>query len=137
MKKRRKGQTVVEISKQLLCNFVDGMSRHLVNFYAVAADEGYAGTIESRRETFLSPMQSNVLHGIFIVSNTVVSISVAGIVHLAVYARTICRKIIDVAAKIVATSGKIVLKVTTATLKNVKFDILWERSGSPPQFICD
>ena len=60
----------------------------------------------------------------------------SGIVHVAAYATTVRRKLIDVAAKIVATSGKIILKVTTATWKNLKFDVLWERSGAPPQFIC-
>lgn len=59
----------------------------------------------------------------------------SGIIHAAAYATTVRRTLIDVAAKIVATSGKIILKVTAATWKKLKFDVLWELSGSPPQFI--
>ena len=32
-------------------------------------------------------------------------------------------------------SGNIILKVTSATWKNLKFDVLWKRSGSPPRFV--
>lgn len=60
----------------------------------------------------------------------------SGIVHTAAYATTVRRTLIDVAAKIAATSGRIILKVTVATWKKLKFDVLWERSASPPQFIC-
>ena len=56
------------------------------------------------------------------------------IVPLAAYATTVRRKLIDCAAKIVKTSGKIILKVTSATWKNLKFDVLWKRSGAPPRF---
>ena len=51
------------------------------------------------------------------------------------YATTIRRTIIDIAAKIVKTSGKIILKVTSATWNTLKLDVLWERSGSPPRFL--
>lgn len=51
------------------------------------------------------------------------------------YATTIRRTIIDIAAKIVKTSGKIILKVTSATWNTLKLDVLWERSGSPPRFV--
>ena len=54
MKKSRKGQPVIEIFKQLLCNFVDGTSRHLVHYDELREDAGYAGTIESRLEGLLS-----------------------------------------------------------------------------------
>lgn len=60
----------------------------------------------------------------------------SGIVHAAAYATTVRRKTIDVAAKIATTAGKIILKVTSATWKNLSFDVLWERSGSPPRFAC-
>jgi hypothetical protein len=50
------------------------------------------------------------------------------------YATTVRRRIIDVAAKIVRTAGKIILKVTTATMEQVNFAKLWERSNTPPQF---
>jgi len=58
----------------------------------------------------------------------------SGIVQTTAYATTVRRTIIDIAGKIIRTSGKIILKVTTATWKNLGFDVLWERSGSPPRF---
>jgi hypothetical protein len=58
----------------------------------------------------------------------------SGIVHAAAYPTTVRRALIDVAAKIVTTSGRIILKVTAAVWKSLTFDVLWERSGSPPQF---
>jgi len=60
----------------------------------------------------------------------------SGIVHAAAYPTTVRRTLIDIATKIVATSGRIILKVTAALWKTLKFDVLWERSGSPPQFVC-
>ena len=59
----------------------------------------------------------------------------SGIIPVAAYATTVRRKLIDVAAKIAKTSGKIILKVTAATWKTLQFDVLWERSGSPPRFV--
>jgi hypothetical protein len=56
------------------------------------------------------------------------------IIPLAAYATTVRRKLIDCAAKIVKTAHTIILKVTSATWKNLKFDVLWKRSGSPPRF---
>jgi len=56
------------------------------------------------------------------------------IIPLAAYATTVRRKLIDCAAKIAKTANKIILKVTPATWKNLKFDVLWKRSGAPPQF---
>ena len=99
MRKNRKGQRVTEIFKQLLCNFVDGTSRHLVHF-------------DILREDVCSE-----------------------IIPVVSYAATVRRKLIDIAAKIVRKSGKIILKVTSATWKNLKFDVLWKRSGSPPRFV--
>jgi hypothetical protein len=60
----------------------------------------------------------------------------SGIVPVTAYATTVRRKLIDIAAKIVATSDKIILKLTRPTWERLKFDMLWERSGSPPQFMC-
>ena len=57
------------------------------------------------------------------------------IIPLAAYATTVRRKLIDCAAKIAKTSHNIILKVTSATWKNLKFDVLWKRSGSPPRFV--
>ena len=51
------------------------------------------------------------------------------------YATTFRRRVIDIAAKIVRTSGKIILKVTSVVWKQLKFDLLWAKSGSPPQFV--
>ncbi len=51
---------------------------------------------------------------------------------VAAYATTVRRKLIDCVAKIVKSSGKIILKVTSATWKNLKFNVLWKRSGAPP-----
>ena len=57
------------------------------------------------------------------------------IIPVVSYATTVRRKLIDIAAKIVKKSGKIILKVTSATWKNLNFDVLWKRSGSPPRFV--
>ena len=57
------------------------------------------------------------------------------IIPVVSYATTVRRKLIDIAAKIVKKSGKIILKVTSATWKNLKFDVLWKRSGSLPLFV--
>lgn len=58
----------------------------------------------------------------------------AGVIPVTAYATTVRRKLIDIAAKIVATGGRIILKITRAAWKQVEFDVLWERSGSPPRF---
>lgn len=58
----------------------------------------------------------------------------AEIVPVVCYATTFRRKVIDIAAKIVKTSGKIILKVTSAVWKHLSIDILWERSKTPPRF---
>lgn len=59
----------------------------------------------------------------------------AEVVPVTAYATTIRRTIIDIAAKIVKTSGKIILKVIATTWNTLKLDVLWERSGSPPRFV--
>jgi hypothetical protein len=51
------------------------------------------------------------------------------------YATTLRRRVIDVAAKIVRHAGKVILKVTTATMAQVQFATLWARSNAPPQFV--
>jgi hypothetical protein len=56
------------------------------------------------------------------------------VVPVVSFATTVRRKIIDIAAKIVRTSGKIILKVAAATMEQVNFAKLWERSNAPPQF---
>jgi len=59
----------------------------------------------------------------------------ADVVPVASYATTFRRIVIDIAAKIVKTAGKIILKVTSATWNTLKMDVLWEKSGAPPKII--
>ena len=49
-----------------------------------------------------------------------------------VYATTFRRRFLDVAGKIVSHAGRIVLKVTRATLQRLKLDQLWLVCSSPP-----
>lgn len=50
------------------------------------------------------------------------------------YATTLRRRIIDIAAKIVRHSGRVVLKITAATSEQLNFSLLWTRSMSPPRY---
>jgi len=50
------------------------------------------------------------------------------------YASTLRRRIIDMAAKIVSHSGRVVLKITKAASEQLQFFLLWEKSGSPPMY---
>ena len=54
IRKNRKGNGIEEIFKQLLCNFIDGTSRHLVQFDRIKEDAGYAGVIESTPAALIS-----------------------------------------------------------------------------------
>ena len=56
------------------------------------------------------------------------------VVPLEAYPTTLRRKVIDVAAKIVRTSGKIILKVATAAWDFLSFDKLWDKCAHPPVF---
>ena len=58
----------------------------------------------------------------------------ADVVPVTAYATRVRRTVIDFAAKLVHTGGKIILKVTEATWKTLQFDVLWQRCGSPPLF---
>jgi hypothetical protein len=58
----------------------------------------------------------------------------AEVVPLEAYPTTLRRKVIDVAAKIVRTSGKIILKVATAAWELLRFDELWNSCAHPPVF---
>jgi hypothetical protein len=49
------------------------------------------------------------------------------------YATTFRRRFIDVAGKIVAHAGRIILKVTQATLDRLRLDKLWLLCSSPPK----
>ena len=57
-----------------------------------------------------------------------------GVVPLTAYATRVRRTAIDFAAILVRTGGKTMLKVTAATWKTLKLNILWERCVSPPRF---
>ena len=56
----------------------------------------------------------------------------AAVIAVRTYASTLRRKLIDIAAKIVRHAGKTVLKVSRAIFEELRFDILWGRSASPP-----
>jgi hypothetical protein len=56
------------------------------------------------------------------------------VVSVTAYATTLRRKVIDIAAKIVRTSGQIYLKVSKAVWEGLGFAELWERSNTPPRF---
>ena len=49
-------------------------------------------------------------------------------------ATTLRRRVIDIAAKIVRHGGRVVLKVTAATFEALNFEVLWQRSASPPGY---
>jgi hypothetical protein len=56
------------------------------------------------------------------------------VVPATAYATRVRRQAIDLAAKIVRTSGEIVLKVTAAIWDRLQIEELWARSGDPPRF---
>jgi hypothetical protein len=53
------------------------------------------------------------------------------------YASTVRRKVIDIAAKIVKTGGKKILKVSAAAWDALDFPALWKKSGSSPAIVWD
>lgn len=55
-----------------------------------------------------------------------------GVVAIEAYPTTLRRRVIDIAAKIVRTGGKTVLKVTQAVWEDVSFRRMWLRAGSVP-----
>jgi hypothetical protein len=50
------------------------------------------------------------------------------------YPTTLRRKVLDIAGKIVRTSGKIILKITEVVWTCLHFEKLWNRSAHPPVF---
>ena len=54
------------------------------------------------------------------------------VIPIGSYATTVRRKALDFAAKIVATGGQIILKVTKAVMDNLRFDTLWQRCQNAP-----
>jgi hypothetical protein len=57
MRKTRKGLAIAELFKQMLCFFVDGTSRRLTYFDQLSQDQGYAGSIETKKEHMASSHQ--------------------------------------------------------------------------------
>ena len=54
------------------------------------------------------------------------------VVPLTLYATTFRRQVVDIAGKIVRSGRRIVLKITRAVYETIRFDLLWERSGTAP-----
>ncbi len=57
------------------------------------------------------------------------------IVPIRSYATTVRRRVVDIAAKVINTGRCIILKVTDSVMKNLKFDILWDRCQTPHPII--
>jgi hypothetical protein len=55
-----------------------------------------------------------------------------GIIPVTAYPVTVRRRLFDIAGKIVRHSGKIILKVTRATMETLQLDLLWRRCNNPP-----
>lgn len=55
-----------------------------------------------------------------------------GLVKKGSYANTVRRKVLDFAAKIVATGRRFIMKVTQATMSRLRLEELWERSHQAP-----
>ncbi len=49
IRKSRKGVSIWNIFKQIMCNFYDGTSRHLTCFDEIKRDEGYRAAIELKQ----------------------------------------------------------------------------------------
>ncbi len=54
------------------------------------------------------------------------------VVAVTAYPTILRRSLLDVAGKIVRHGGRIVMKVTGAVLRRLRFDELWQRCQSPP-----
>jgi hypothetical protein len=54
LRKSRKGASVEEIFKQIICNFLDGTCRHLSYYDQLQKDEAYASLIETNHEDMVS-----------------------------------------------------------------------------------
>lgn len=56
-------------------------------------------------------------------------------VELTAYASTVRRLLLDVAGKVVRSSGRICLKVSTAASDLLNWSVLWQRCSTPPRII--
>lgn len=57
------------------------------------------------------------------------------VIPVASYAGTVRRQVIDIAAKIVKTAGKIILKVSQAVMDRLQLDLLWQKCQNPPPLV--
>ena len=57
-----------------------------------------------------------------------------GVLEVTSYVTRMRRQVIDIAAKIVRTGGKTILKVTAATHRALDLKTMWDRSARPPTF---
>jgi hypothetical protein len=57
------------------------------------------------------------------------------VVEVASYATTLRRRVIDIAAKIVRTGGRTILKVTGTTHEAMRMKTLWDRSARAPALV--
>ena len=57
-----------------------------------------------------------------------------GVLEVSSYVTRMRRRVIDIAAKIVRTGGKTILKVTAATYRAIDLKTLWDRANAPPAF---
>ena len=57
-----------------------------------------------------------------------------GVLDVSSYVTRMRRRVIDIAAKIVRTGGRTILKVTDATHRALDLKTMWERANGPPVF---
>lgn len=58
----------------------------------------------------------------------------APVVPVTAYATRVRRTLVDFPGKIVRTGGRVILRVSHATLRQLRLDELWTRSADPPRF---
>ena len=54
IRKSKKGQSIETILKQVICNLMNGMSRHLTYFDQLKTDQGYTASLELTSEEMVS-----------------------------------------------------------------------------------
>jgi hypothetical protein len=65
LKKSKKGASVEEIFKQVLCNFMDGTSRHLSYFDQLKQDRAYAALIGTGHKELISSLTAKRFYRTF------------------------------------------------------------------------
>lgn len=56
------------------------------------------------------------------------------VLALSSYVTRMRRRVIDIAAKIIRTGGRTILKVTAATHRALDLKTMWDRAARPPTF---